>query len=145
MENISVKGLLVTVNAIPTFPALVLSQWADDTDPLDLPELEIASNAMGVNGDLVVWTSPKPIEVKLSVIPDSSDDRNLAILFNNNRAAKGKRNSNDLVTLSFVYPDNPRPRVLRNGHVKAYTPGTSSASSGRKKSKTYSFVFENIQ
>lgn len=144
MQNVSAKGLTVILNAFPSFPVLTLTQWADDGDPLDLPELEIASNAMGVNGDLIVWSQPKPIEVKISVIPDSADDRNLAILFNNNRTAKNKFSTNDRITMTFFYPELSRPKILRNGFVKAYTPATGAASSGRKKTKTYSFVFENL-
>lgn len=147
-KNISANGLTVIVNSNPSFPVLVLTQWADDVDPLDIPEIEITSSAMGINGDLVTWSSPKPIEIKLSVIAGSTDDQNLSILFNLNRAGKLKPAVNDLVNLSFFYANSRagtfRRVTMTGGACKAYTPATGAASSGRKKSKTYSFVFENV-
>ena len=148
MENISANGLTVIASAVPSFPYLVLTQWADDTDPLDLPEIEITGSAMGVNGDLVTWSSPKPLELSLSVIPGSTDDNNLNILFNLNRAGKLKPSTNDLVNLTFFYVSTSglltRKVALIGGRCSAYQPATGAASSGRKKSKTYKFVFENV-
>ena len=148
MENVSANGLTVIINALPSFPYLVLTQWADDTDPLDIPELEITGSAMGINGDLITWSTPKPIEVKLSVIPGTNDDRNLGILFNLNRAGKLKPSTHDVVNMSFIYANSIggifRRVTLAAGTCKTYMPATGAASSGRKKSKTYSFIFENV-
>jgi len=147
MENISANGLTITVSALPSFPNLVLTQFADDTDPLDIPEIEINDSGMGVNGDLVTWNTPKPIEVKIGVIPGSTDDKNLNILFNLNRAGKLKPSTNDLVNLTFRYASTEgfasRKVSMIGGRCKAYMPQTGAASSGRQKSKTYSFFFEN--
>ena len=148
MENISANGLTVVLSAIPSFPNLVLTQWADDADPLDFPDIDIADSAMGVNGDLVVWSTPKPIEVSLSVIPGSSDDKNLNILFSLNRAGKLKPSTSDLVNMTFIYGGTlagvAKRVTLIGGRCMAYAPATGAASSGRKKSKTYKFVFENV-
>lgn len=148
MENISANGLTVILSAVPSFPMLVLTQWADDTDPLDLPEIEITGAAMGVNGDLVTWSSPKPLELVLSVIPGTTDDKNLNILFNLNRAGKLKPSTNDIVNLTFIYAGTiagaTRRVTLIGGRCSAYQPATGAASSGRKKSKTYKFIFENV-
>lgn len=148
MQNISANGLIVTLSASSSFPRLILSQWADDSDPLDIPELEINGSAMGVNGDLVTWSTPKPIEVKLSVIAGSTDDKNLSILFNLNRAGKLKPSTNDIINMTFIYANVGsvlvKPTTLVGGTCKTYMPATGAASSGRKKSKTYSFIFENV-
>lgn len=147
MQNITANGLTVIVSALPSFPNLVLTQWADDADPLDIPEIEINGSAMSINGDLVTWSTPKPIQISLSVIPGSTDDKNLAILFGLNRAGKFKPSANDLINMTFMYNGTlagiGRRAVLVNGRCVSYSPGTGASSSGRKKSKTYSFVFEN--
>jgi len=148
MENISANGLTVIVKALPSFPNLVLTQFADDTDPLDIPEIEINDAGMGVNGDLITWNTPKPIEVKIGVIPGSTDDKNLNILFSLNRAGKLKPSTNDIVVLTFIYASTAgirtRKVVMPAGRCKAYVPATGAAASGRKKSKVYTFVFENV-
>lgn len=142
-ENISGFGLTVVLTASTTFPAgIQLTQFADDTDPFDLPDLTIADTGMGVNGDMVVWSKPTPIEVKVGVVPNGTDDVNLAILFEANRVAKGKRGARDVITISAVYPDG-KIRMFQQGITLSGTPGNSIQSSGRYKSKSYGFRFEN--
>lgn len=143
MKDVSGTGIEITVIAAPTFPAgIKITEFADDADPLDLPELQIAEWGMGVNGDLVVWRAPKPIELTLNVIPDGDDDKNLAILFDANRVAKNKTSYKDVITLVAKYPDGTT-KMLSNGAIVSGIPMNSIASSGKTKSKPYKFVFEN--
>jgi len=143
MEDVSGTGIEITVIAAPTFPTgIKVSAFADDADPLDSPELQIAEWGMGVNGDLVIWRTPKPIEVTLNVIPNTEEDKNLAILYDANRVAKGKASVKDVITLIAKYPDGTT-KMLTNGAIVSGMPLNSIASSGKTKSKPYKFVFEN--
>lgn len=143
MEDVSATGLSVTIFADKTFPAgLTVSQFADDADPLDLPEIEITADAMNINGELVTWSTPKPLYVSINVIADTDDAKNLDILFDANRAAYKKVAVKDTITFTVNYPDGTKKTVTR-GKVKTYAPATGVASSARKKSKHYQFVFEN--
>ena len=143
MQDVSAIGVKVTVIAVPTFPqGFEISEFADDADPLDFPPAQIADYGMGVNGDLVTWTRPVPLEVTLNVIPNTDADKNLSILYDMNRAAKGKVSAQDLVTLVASYPDGAR-KILSNGKLVSGVPAGSVASSGRIKTKEYRFVFEN--
>ena len=143
MQNISGFGLSVNIIASNSFPVgLYLTEWADDSDPFDLPSLQIADSAMGLNGDLIVWTKANPIKVTLSAIPGSFTDLNLAILLEANRAGRGKLSAKDVITMTAIYPNNS-PIILLNGAITDGLPGNSVASSGRQKSKTYNFTFEN--
>ena len=143
MQDVSATGVKVTVIAVPTFPqGFEISEFADDADPLDFPPAQIADYGMGVNGDLVTWTRPVPLEVTLNVIPNTDADKNLSILYDMNRAAKGKVSAQDLVTLVVSYPDGSR-KILSNGKLVSGVPANSVASAGRIKTKEYRFVFEN--
>lgn len=143
MADVSGTGIELTVIAAPTFPTgIKISAFADDADPLDVPELQIAEWAMGVNGDLVIWRTPKPIEITLNVIPDSDEDKNLAILFDSNRVAKNKLSVKDIVTLVAKYPDGTT-KMLSNGAIVSGMPMNGISSNGKTKSKPYKFVFEN--
>ncbi len=143
MQDVSATGVKVTVIAVPTFPqGFEISEFADDADPLDFPAAQIADYGMGVNGDLVTWTRPDPLEVTLNVIPNTDADKNLSILYDMNRAAKGKVSAQDLVTLVVSYPDGSR-KILSNGKLVSGVPANSVASAGRIKTKEYRFVFEN--
>lgn len=143
MTNISGNGLIVNLQASVTFPVgFEITQFADDADPFDIPTQTISETAMGLNGDMVVWTALSPIEISISVIPNSDDDKNLSTLFEANRGGKDKRVAKDVITLTGIYPDNKKIQLV-NGAIISGNSGLSIASAGRMKSKTYVFRFEN--
>jgi hypothetical protein len=143
MENISGYGISVSIIASKTFPVgLFLTEFADDTDPVEIPSIQIADKAMGLNGDLVAWSRANPILLTLAVIPGSYADINLAILLEANRVGKGKIGARDVMSATVTYPAG-NFIVLTDGLITDGTPASSTASSGRLKSKTYAFAFEN--
>lgn len=143
MQDVSGTGIEVTIIALPTFPqGIKATAFADDADPLDSPELQIAEWGMGVNGDLVIWRAPKPLEVTLNIIPNTDEDVNLGILFDANRVAKNKLSVKDLVTMIVKYPDGT-VKTLSNGAIVQAMPLNGIASNAKIKSKPYKFVFEN--
>lgn len=144
MNDVSATGLSLTITASKTFPnGFTVTQFADDADPFDIPALEIANAAMNVNGDLVTFSTPKPIPVTINVIPGSEDDNNLAILFEANRAAKGKTVARDEVSILASYPDGSTAG-LSGAVMTSGMPGKSVASAGRQKSKAYVFMGQDI-
>lgn len=144
MSNISATGLVVTILASNSFPIipLVITDFADDNNPLDFEELTIAEDSMGLNGDYLYWTTPTPIRPTLSVIPGSESDLKLASLFELNRVGENKEGANDVITMTLQYP-NELPVVLSGGGMLSGSPVSSAASSGRKNSKNYGFGFGN--
>jgi hypothetical protein len=144
-NDVSGFGLRVRLRASSTFPAgVTISQFADDADPFDLPSIQIADKSMGVNGDLIVWSKANPIIWSISVIPQSEDDRNLAILLEANRTSRGKFSARDEITVTGIYPDGSQVTLIA-GTITDGPPGSSVASAGRLKSKTYMFAFEGQQ
>lgn len=144
MQDISAFGIRVRLVASVTFPAGIdVTQFADDADSLDVPQQQIADKAMGVNGDLIVWSKANPLNVTMNLIPASEDDRNLSVLLEANRVARGKRGAWDVITLTAIYPDGTTQTWSR-GRITDGVPGKGLASSGRMKSKPYMFSFENL-
>lgn len=142
--DVSGFGIRVRLVASATFPAgITLSQFADDADPFDVPSLQIMDKAMGVNGDMVVWSKANPTAITINVIPATEDDRNLAILLEANRPARGKFPARDVITLTALYPDG-RVTTLNSGVITDGSPAQSVASAGRMKSKPYAFAFEGL-
>lgn len=143
MEDISGYGYQVNIIASKTFPVgIVVNAFSDDSDPFDIPSVQIAETAMGVNGDLIGWSRANPIKVTVSVIPNSPDDILLGILLEANRVGRGKVGAKDIITMSGVYPDG-RALMLINGMITDGMPGNSLAGTGRQKTKVYMFSFEN--
>ena len=144
MNDVSAFGVKVRLVASATFPVgVTITQFADDADPFDLPSIQIMDKAMGVNGDMVVWSKANPISVTLNVIPGSDDDTALSILLEANRVGRGKSSTRDKITITGVYP-NGATIVLQEGKITDGMPGQSIASAGRLKSKSYAFAFEGM-
>lgn len=144
MQDISGFGLRVNVRASNTFPAgFNVTQFADDSDPFDIPSIQIGDKAMGLNGDMVSWSIATPLTVSLAVVPGGSDDANLAALMEANRVGLGKTGARDVITMTGVYPDG-RTVTLRQGKLTDGMPAQSVASAGRLKSKVYTFAFEGM-
>lgn len=144
MQDTSGFGLSVRVIASRTFPTgFTITEFPDDVDPFDLPALQINDAAMGLNGDLITWSKANPLIFALGVIPKTDGDKNMAVLFEANRPARGKRPSKDVITIVGTYPDGSTI-VLSKGVIYDGLPGNSVASSGRMKSKPYNFRFEQL-
>lgn len=142
--DVSGVGLTINLKASVTFPSgFSVTQFADDGDSISFDEMEIGGSAMGLNGDLITWDKITPINVPINVIPNSDDDKNLEVLFEANRAAKGKKTAKDVITMSIIYPDG-RSATLSGGRLLKGKAANSVASEGRMTSKSYAFAFENI-
>ena len=144
MQDISVFGLRCQLVASETFPSgISLTQFADDADPFDSPSIQIRDKAMGVNGDLIVWSKATPITLTLAVVPNSEDDDNLSVLFEANRVGKGKQGARDVISVTAIYPDG-RTVSFTQGAITDGMPANSPTSAGRLKSKAFNFAFENV-
>lgn len=144
MNDISAFGIRVRLIASVTFPTGIdITQFADDADSLDVPVQQIRDKAMGVNGDLITWSKANPLLVNLNVIPNSDDDRNIAVLLEANRVSRGKRSAGDVITLVASYASGVT-QTWSQGCITDGIPGNALASSGRMKSKPYSFAFEAL-
>lgn len=144
MENISAFGGSMVLAASTTFPAgITLTQWADDVDPLDVPDQEIAQTAYGVNGTMVAWSRATGLDVAVAVVPNGNDDRNLALLTEANRVSYGKRSADDVLTLTVMYADG-RKKIFSQGKLVNGSPALGISQSGRLKTRTYRMRFQSV-
>ncbi len=142
--NISIFGLSIAIQASNTFPSgFVVTEFADDADPMESPDVAIADKGMGINGDLVVWQKPAIIEITIAVIPNSTADRNLSILAEANRMSKTKgRVPLDKITMTAIYQDG-RSITLSQGMILSAMFVNGGQSSGRLTTRKYHFAFED--
>jgi hypothetical protein len=143
--DISGYGLQLVLKASHTFPnGVPLSDFADDADPFDVPSIAIADVVMGLNGDMPFFSKATPTEISLSFIPGSESDKNLNIVFTNNRVSKGSRIVHDEITLIGTYP-NGAEVTASLGVMTEGPPVSSVSSAGRLKSKTYKMKFAKLE
>jgi len=144
MPDLSHFGTVATITASNTLPIPApITHFADDADGMDLPEMTIADMVIGTNGDAVTWTIASPIELSLNLIPNTLSHLTMNILFEANRAEKGKLPARDKITLVRIAPDLST-LTLTVGKIISGTPATSMASSGRLKTAAYKLRFEKM-
>ena len=140
--DVSGFGGAINIIASNTFPSgFTVTQWSNDADPLDFAAVKFADTAMGVNGDLIVWSKAVPLPMVISVIPGSLDDQNLQILADANRAAQGKASAGDVIYATVLYPDGSSVQ-LAGGRMTDASFGKSISGDARIKTKVYSFTFQ---
>lgn len=141
--NISGFGTVINIIADNTFPVgFMVTQFADDADPLTMASVKLADTSMGLNGDLIKWSRAVTLPMVVNVIPGSIDDTNLQILADANRVGKNKNGANDTITATIVYPDETVV-ILTGGAITDGEFGRGISSSGRLKTKSYAFSFES--
>lgn len=142
-QDITGFGFQINLVASVTFPnGILLTQFADDADPFDTAAVQVSDPQMGLNGDLITFSSANILPVVLNMIPQSENDINLQVLAEANRPGRGKQRAGDIITMTGIY-SNTAGVVYSNGVITDAMFSNSIASSGRLKSKTYSFAFEN--
>jgi hypothetical protein len=143
-QDISGFGTVVNLIASNTFPAgIMITELADDSDPLDFAAVQIADKAMGANGDLLVWAKANPLPMVINVVAGSNDDVNLTILANNNRVAQGKTSSADVIYATVIYPDGSVSTRVQGRITDAMFGKSIAGTSFRLKTKSFTFCFQD--
>lgn len=143
MPDISAMGIKATIVALPSYPVgFTLTEFADDGDSINVPDMTIMQSGMGVNGDLVVWRTAVPCEIEVNLIPGTEDCKNMENLFKLNLTQKNKVASKDVLTMTINHPDG-KIDVLTHGYIIAGKPIQDYSSNGRAKTRTFRMVFEN--
>lgn len=142
-QSITGFGSTIRIIASKTFPnGFDVTEFADDADAFDTSSIQIGDSAMTVNGTLATWVKAMKIPFTLSVLSGSNEDDNLDIIVNANRAIQGNSGANDNITLTVTYTDGSTATFL-NGIITDAPIAKSLASSGRLKTRTYGFAFED--
>jgi hypothetical protein len=144
MEDISGFGTEIMILALQSFPmGFSLSKFADDTDPISAKEMEPFGYEPLYDGTIFTYAQAAPIEVSVSVIPNSDEDINLKILLGNKKGGLSLFPFEDITTMAISYPDGGRT-ILSHGSILRGPALDSIQSTGRRKSNTYTFVFGTV-
>jgi len=144
VQDASAVGISVRLIASITYPAgIQLNAFPEDGETGPNGENEIAGNASGVNGDLIVWKTVSGIEYTLNLIPNTEQEALVDVLFEGNRASKNRFPKKDIITLIVTDPVTGVPKTYKNGVIKNGAVGYRYGGDGRIRNKSYGFVFED--
>lgn len=145
MPDISHLGTILTIAASNTsggVPVPIL-HFPKDTDPVTSDDVTIGNFELGTNGDAIGWAEAMPTQIAVSVIPNTSSHIFMHQLFQQNKAEKGKRPANDVITMNRVLP-NGAVLSARKGKIISGPAMLSQQSSGKLKTVTYTFMFGQV-
>ena len=155
MLDISMAGATISIQG--ALNAVNITEFADDGTPISVSDIEVAGSGMNLNGTLVTWYKPNPVEVSFSLIPGSQSDRDLSA-FLRSVSIGGKGNAVADAYIKSMTITVPKADVngntgqrngnesftFTNGRLLRGNPGMSSDNEGKAQSKTYTFIFEGI-
>lgn len=159
MIDISMAGAVVTIEMDGLPKGFTISEFAEDSDPISIPDLEVRKGGMNLNGKLISWASPNPVSVSFSIIPGSQSDLTLCAAL---RAAHIGGVGNNIgnayvksltITVPLVSDENSdtsfagrksKSWTFINGYISSGSPAQGSNGEGRASTKTYTFVFEGF-
>lgn len=147
---VSIQGSGITVSNITEF---------SDDNPISVSDLEVAGSSMNLNGELITWYKPSPIEVSLSLLPNSESDRKLKAFIRAVSIGGKEVNVADayISALTITVPILAENRngstaqatgkcyTFTNGRILRGNPAISSDGEGRAQSSGYSFIFEGCK
>ena len=141
--NISGYGLTISMIASNTFPVgILLRNFPDDQDAVSFTDMDIADYAVGVNADLITWSKGAAVKVSIGAIADSATDLQLALLLSANRVGPNKLSARDVFQCGIIQGNN-NTGGFSNGLIISGPPFNTIQSTGKMKSKIYTFVFES--
>ncbi|CAH6851256.1 hypothetical protein EDB29_1011105 [Vibrio crassostreae] len=145
MADVGHLGAVITLSASVTTSGVPvpLTDFPKDTDPFDIPDIEIAETEMGTNGDLISWSVANPLPLTIGAIPNTEMHVFLQTLLSRNRPEKGKRPVGDTFVLVRVLP-NGEVATFTGGKMTGGSPIPSMGSSGKLSTPTFSFSFAKL-
>lgn len=144
MQDVSSIGINIRLIASQTFPlGINLNAFPEEGENGPGDSTEIANNASGVNGDLIVWKVTNGIEYTLNLIPNTEQEALMDTLLQANRGAKNRFPKKDVITIVEINPVTGVIKTYKNGWIKSGPVGYRYGNDGRIRNKAYSFVFED--
>lgn len=158
MIDISMQGAKITLQCSAISAGNIVLEFSDEGTPIEIPDIEVASSAMTMNGELVTWTKPNPINFSITVIPGSASDNALRNLLYAGHVGgrKGKAINQEYVHIDTATLEVPNiytngivtqaknlKFVFANGRLTAGPMGIGSNAEGKMSPRTYKFVFES--
>lgn len=155
MFDVSAAGSKVSVK-FGSGDSWAITEFYDEANPFETDEIQVADNAVSLNGQAIFWRKPNLYQVTLNVIPGSNDDVFLSKHLASAHISPGHvTDVKELeCTLSIYIPyinasgtqETAGTQVYTycNGRLISGNSGPSTNAEGKMSSKQYVFAFESM-
>lgn len=149
--NIGEYGLRIFIVAAQTFPmGFELKTFSDDIDPVVFDRVRPVKYEHLIDGSLFFYNTSFALNLNISVISGSTDDQNLKMILQNKMSPSlvsslfsDLTGIEDTMVMVVNYATNGS-LILSDGNLIAGNIADTVLSSGRRKSNSYQFVFNNV-
>lgn len=151
-HDISMAGSVITFTGNSGLKVSQINEFSSNEDPIQVSDLEVAAGEMNINGEIVTWAKPNPVQVSFSLIPFSASqiklDTFLAAMHIGGANYKAPKAKIDAMTISVPAEGGEGNKGLewtfKNGRLLSGPPAVGSSTEGRGNSCTYVFIFESV-
>lgn len=144
--NLSARGVQIVIEP-EAGSEIVLTDFADDTDPLSIDDIEIGVPMFDINGFLFRKTKLESVSCHIALIPGSESEVKLKeFMLRNLPLSKGlSMIKNMIVHYSSEADENKHDFAFYTGFIIGSSIGYAATSQGRIKTKEYSFSFKSCE
>ena len=142
--DVSFAGSTITVAGVK------ITQFMDDANPVDFPDVEVSSVGINCNGKMIRYAKPAPIMMSVTVIPGSSDDKQLWSKWRSYHLEDAKNNqgtwTQSLTANISIGNTNAGQKTyaFSGGTFVSGPAGPSSSGDGKMQGRTYTFAFAKV-
>lgn len=152
MIDISAVGASVTI--VGGGKTITITEFSDEGTPFECPDVDLSTNQKNLNGQMISSRTPSVYTVSVTVIPGSTNDRDLQQLAQMAALMPGSVNpigsfKIDSIVLGIPAVNGSAAGNLKtitykwtNGRMKSASTGPSTSADGRLASRTYTFEME---
>lgn len=141
MNEVGTFGVMAYLIATRTMPiGFPIKAFADDADSIAVHEIEAGGAKIDMNGKLIAWTVANPITVSIGVVPGSTEDDLLSVIYNANRVSKAVKLANDSINMVVRWP-NGGIRTFTDGIIQSGPASPTGTADGRMAGNVYTFAF----
>jgi hypothetical protein len=143
--TISHAGTILALSASNTTAGVPITilETSDDTDPLSSPDIQMGDLTLDTNGNGVRWDSAVTTQINIAITPGAPGQQLLHLILQNNVVERGKKSSNDVISISRILP-NGAVLTASGGKIVGGPRLMSQSQGGRLATMTYQFKFARV-
>jgi hypothetical protein len=133
-----------------------ITQFSDEGTPFECPDVDLSDNKKNLNGQMISSRTPSVYTVSLTVVPGSTEDRQLTKLAQMSSIAPGNVRPISQIVINSITLRIPEINesseetgkavfTWSNGRMKGAPTGPSTSSEGRMAARTFTFEMEQFQ
>ena len=150
IQDVSFAGSSVAISWSGGGSGLIITQFMDDANPIDIQDVEVSTVGVNCNGSMIRNAKPNLIMISVTVIPNSRDDVELRKMWKQFRVqGSGNKDWSNSVSLTVNLGTQDAKTAMKaysytNGTMVSGPGGPVANAEGKMQGRTYTFAFCSV-